>query len=426
MSAFEHWIRITPVATISTAVLYTTCVYLLIARRQRDWLLGLFAPAIPSTRAYSGALDGYRGLAAAMVAFSHYVYWCYPVFWASKDCYPYLISYGGNKAVAIFVILSGFLIYRSVRKLRTAGDVADYARRRFLRIYPLYLVSVIAVCATGQLTCKLRTVLPEALMFRVFGYPSFANPVSWSLYVEIAFYVFLPVFVLATGRWVVWASVGAFATLAIADPAGPREMYLWKFFFLGIVASELSDRLTARLSWTVAREVIGVALVLLGLGTLYYDLGGKDADWVSRITRIPHNLAENTIGLGLGFALVLIGTMCSVIVSRVAGAGPLRFLGTISFSVFLIHPFYILANFPQLRFAAVGGIQSIFEPIGVAPWWYGFFIFAPGLILWAAVSYLVIERPFLLMRPGKTTSTDDSATGHARQADLPTPSRIAA
>src|SRR3954470_3936676 len=109
MAALEHWCKVCPVATASTVAFYASVVLLLYGPYRR-WIGNLFAAPVPSSRAYSGALDAYRGLAASMVAFAHFVFWCYPVFWASKDVYPYLISYGGNKAVAVFVMLSGFLV----------------------------------------------------------------------------------------------------------------------------------------------------------------------------------------------------------------------------------------------------------------------------------------------------------------------------
>lgn len=423
MTTFEAWCRVCPVATASTALVYAAVLAVLVMPALRRRAGALFAPPVPSTRGYSGALDGYRGMAAAMVAFAHFVYWCYPVFWASKDVSPYLISYGGNKAVAVFVMLSGFLIYRSVRRIETAADLREYARRRFLRIYPLYLAAVVAVFAVGQLPAKPRTVLPEVFMLRALDFPTFGNPVAWSLYVEVCFYVFLPVFVIACGRWVAWTSAGMFVALAVSDPVGPREMYLWKFFFLGILASHLADGLGGLLARRWAREVVGVGLAAGGLWLLYYDLGGKDADWVSRLTNIPHNQAENTIGLGLGFGLVVVGTMLSAGVSRVAGVAPLRFLGTISYSVFLIHPFYILANFPELVFGKVGGQQPCFAAVGTAPWWYGFFVFGPGLLLWASASYLVFERPFLMLRPGARPAAAPPLAVHAPE---PVPHRAAA
>ena len=403
-AALEHWCRQFPVATVSTVAFYAS-VLLLVYGPYRRWVGNLFAPPTPSSRAYSGALDGYRGLAAWMVAFGHCIWWCYPVFWSAREISPYLLSNGGNKAVPIFVLLSGFLIYRSVRKIDSADDLRDYVRRRFLRIYPLYFAAVVAVFALGQLPTKPRTVFPEVFMLRAFGYPTFGNPPAWSLYVEVAFYVFLPIFVIAAGRKIVFAAIAAFVALAVGDPYGPREMYLWKFFFLGILTSHLADWLARVMTYRGVREVVGLAMVVGALKLLYYDLGGKDADWVSKYTKIPHNNAENTIGLGLGFGLLVAGTMLSGVWSRLAGVAPLRFLGTISYSIFLLHPFYILANFPQLEFAKVGQAQPFCAAIGPSPWWFPFIGFAPGMLLWAAASYAIIERPFLKMRPSGTKPT---------------------
>jgi len=386
------------VATISTVALYLAVAVVLLVPALRRRVAGLFVTPLPSTHAYSGALDSYRGLAAVMVAFAHIVFFCYPVFWASKDCYPYLISYGGNKAVPVFVMLSGFLIYRSVRKVETVADLKDYACRRFLRIYPLYFATTLAVFAVGQMTLKPRTLIPELFMFRTVGFPTFGNPPTWSLYVEVCFYVFLPVFVLTAGRRTGWASAIAFAALTAADSAGARETWLWKYFFLGILVSNLSDVLAMLRRWPAVREVVGAAVFAAGVGVLYYDLGGKDADWFSKVAHVPHNLAEYTLGLGFGFGLVVAGSMTSVVIARVVGIYPLRFLGTISYSIFLVHPFYILANFPLLKFSEVGRTQPFFEVIGVAPWWFGFFVFAPGLLIWSSATYLLIERPFLMMR----------------------------
>jgi peptidoglycan/LPS O-acetylase OafA/YrhL len=96
------------------------------------------------------------------------------------------------------------------------------------------------------------------------------------------------------------------------------------------------------------------------------------------------------------------------------GVWPLRVVGTISYSLFLIHPFYLLVNFPQLVFARVGGAQPFFEPNAVAPWWYGFFLFLPGMLLWSAISYIVIKRPFKRMRPKQARSRGGVAEGRTR------------
>jgi peptidoglycan/LPS O-acetylase OafA/YrhL len=405
MSVFQTYCRLAPVATISTLLFVGAVLLALVNRRYREWVTARLAPALPSTHAYSGALDSYRGIAASLVAIAHMVFWCYPVFWLSLHRLPYLISYGGNKAVPVFVMLSGFLIFRSVRKVASLQDLRDYARRRFLRIFPLYFVTALVGLAVGQVALSVPTVLAELFMLRSLSFPTFINPPAWSLYVEVCFYVALPLFVVATGRWVIWASVGAFFVLLLADPVGPRELHLWKFFCVGIVVSHLAELLAHLPKRRILREAVGFALVALGVALLYYDFHGHD--WFGDLGIVAKNSAGYTVGLACGFGLVMLGTLSSEVVSRAAGVWPLRVVGTISYSLFLIHPFYLLANFPQLVFAGVGQAQPFFEAYGMAPWWYGFFLFFPGLLLWSAVSYVVIERRFQMMRPRQPRLRED-------------------
>jgi peptidoglycan/LPS O-acetylase OafA/YrhL len=59
-----------------------------------------------------------------------------------------------NVGVAIFFLISGFLLYRPFIAHRTGGPeapaVRDYAKRRFLRIYPAYwLVLTVLVVVPG-------------------------------------------------------------------------------------------------------------------------------------------------------------------------------------------------------------------------------------------------------------------------------------
>jgi peptidoglycan/LPS O-acetylase OafA/YrhL len=405
MSQFLTYCRMTPVATASTLLFCGTGLLALVSRRFRQWVTARLAPPLPSTHAYSGALDSYRGIAAALVALAHMAFWCHPVFRASLMCFPYLISYGGNKAVPVFVMLSGFLIYRSVRKIASLQDLQDYARRRFLRIFPMYLVCALVGLAIGQVVLSTPTVLSELFMLRSLYFPTFVNPVTWSLYVEVCFYVALPVFVVATGRWTLAASVGAIFVLLFADPVGARELMLWKYFFVGIVVSHASDGLAHWMRWRLLREAVGIALFAAGAVLLYLDF--HEHDWFGNLAITARNPMPYTIGLACGFALVMLGTLSSRAVSGVAGVWPLRVVGTISYSLFLIHPFYFLANFPRMIFARVALPQAAFKSFPMAPWWYGFFLFFPGLLLWSAVSYIVFERPFQMMRPQRARSREE-------------------
>ena len=401
MSHFAHWCAMCPIATVSTLLFYGALLAVLFRKRPRDWVLARLAAPLPSTHAYSGALDAYRGYAAVLVAVGHTISFCYPVF-NNAGRSSHIIMNGGHQAVPVFVMLSGLLIFRSLKKLNGVQDLRDYVRRRFLRIYPLYLVTALAGIAVGQAGFKISSILSELFMLRSLNFPLIVNPPSWSLYVEVVFYTFLPLFVVATGQWNKWASAAAFTVLLFADPGSNRELMVWKYFFAGILTSHAADWLAARAMRPSVREAVGLGLFLLG--TLFMGLDVFGHDWFIDLKVIPdvgpgYRYSGYTIGLALGFSLTLLGTFSSALISKALGVWPLRVFGTISYSIYLVHPFYLLANFPQMDFHKVGAVQEFFAAYGTAPWWYGPFAFFPGLFLWSAVSYIVIERPFLLMRP---------------------------
>jgi peptidoglycan/LPS O-acetylase OafA/YrhL len=65
----------------------------------------------------------------------------------------------------------------------------------------------------------------------------------------------------------------------------------------------------------------------------------------------------------------------------------------VSYSLFIIHPFYILANFPQLGVLIGSTAKQALKGTAVMPWWYLPTIFLPGVFTWAIVSFLLLERP---------------------------------
>ena len=107
--------------------------------------------------------------------------------------------------VALFFLISGFLLYRPFVAARLRGEpmpfVGAYAWRRFLRIVPAYWV---ALTATALLLKP--EVFDHAVRFYAFGQVySFEHAlgglaVAWSLCVEVSFYVTLPLWAMAARR----------------------------------------------------------------------------------------------------------------------------------------------------------------------------------------------------------------------------------
>jgi peptidoglycan/LPS O-acetylase OafA/YrhL len=102
----------------------------------------------------------------------------------------------GAAGVSFFFVLSGFVLTWSARN----GDTAvRFWRRRFARIYPTYLVVLLAALAAAALAdhaMRADVVVPNLLLIQgwvpdpqvYFG----PNPVAWYLTCEVAFYAAFP------------------------------------------------------------------------------------------------------------------------------------------------------------------------------------------------------------------------------------------
>ena len=379
-----------PFAISSAAAFYALVVCALLLPKQREWLLVRLSPPMPSTGLHFGALDAFRGLAALFVATFHIYWWPQPAFDSAAEIFPFIRH--GQKAVPIFAALSGFLIYRSVRNYATAADLAQYATRRFLRIVPLYIVSVIALLVLGHFrgsTSLFKNLLAEIFMVRAIGFPNYVNPPVWSLYVEVLFYAVLPAFVVATRGWVVRASLASFVLLALIDVPGPQELALWKYFLAGIVASEMLDDLR-----DLKKPSLFTSCIFAGVVLLVADFCGMN--WFCRVAKDACG-TEFTTGLALAVMFLMVGSVGSSTANRLLSAAPLRLLGAISYSVFIWHSLIIVASFP-LRFDGKGGYQIV-APIAPMSLWAIPLVMIPAVLFWATISFVFIEKPFLAKRP---------------------------
>ena len=160
-------------------------------------------------------IEGLRGIAALAVLVHHVT-----IRLADSDKIGHpLAQIGGwlTHGLTLFFVLSGFLLFRpfatAIVEGRPLPSIRNYARNRFLRIYPAYLVILLLVglvfgaaytegaphhgVAIGYLTDPLKlaanvlllqSYLPETMVTGI-------GP-SWSLGAEVAFYVVLPLLAL--------------------------------------------------------------------------------------------------------------------------------------------------------------------------------------------------------------------------------------
>ncbi len=377
-------------------------------------------PAAASERAFP-ALDGVRIIAATAVVLNHV---------ASKTGTSYNPGTGASAlghldvGVAVFFVLSGFLLFRPFPLAATRGRAAPgagaYLWRRALRILPAYWLTVAAAffflpdnANTGAGTLLRYLTLAQIYDDEGSAYGSaYGLDHMWSLCVEVAFYAVLPL--LAAG--LVWLSRGrsgrpwptmlALGALAIAGPLYLYAAAVWP------VDYPTTIWLPAFAGWFTG----GMALALLTVAdpawrpvraarALGSNLGlcwaGAAALYAVACTPIsgPHfyvaltpgeAVARNLLYMGVGVLFVLplvLGQERGGRARRALASPAARFLGEISYGVFLVHfpllwGLYSWLDIPVLT----GGLI----PVTVLIW--------GSSVTIAAGIYLLVERPLSRFR----------------------------
>jgi peptidoglycan/LPS O-acetylase OafA/YrhL len=205
------------------------------------------------------ALDGLRGLAVGVVLLSHLANAGLPVL-------PGLsLSGTGKSGVYLFFVLSAFLLTRLLVQRPTAewwrgATWADYALRRVLRIWPLYLVVLLssaALTAAGLAPWWPYPMDAVALLRHLTLQEG--TSVLWSIPVEFHYYLWLPLVAVALagaqragGGWLAGMLVASASVAAMQlwppEASAVNDVRLGPYlvlFFAGGLAAVLSLRLGA-------------------------------------------------------------------------------------------------------------------------------------------------------------------------------------
>jgi peptidoglycan/LPS O-acetylase OafA/YrhL len=208
------------------------------------------ATAVPR----SGGIDALRVLAAGMVLIYH----------SQRFIDIPLVSNAGREGVILFFVISAYVLYRPM--VDAGPDLGRYALRRFTRIYPAYVVALFG--------CAVLLGQPLTPDYFVFGQridltePS-VLPASWTLQVEVAFYLLLP-FVANLIRPIRWrgpllivVAAYLYVMVALIAPAavktGPWQFAWFAWVFPLGMAAALVKRPT---TWMLP---VGIAVLVVGL-----------------------------------------------------------------------------------------------------------------------------------------------------------------
>lgn len=351
------------------------------------------------------ALDGLRAVAVSLVLLQHYL-----------GEWPLVRRVGpGGLGVGLFFVLSGFLITRILLDLREhvaagaqtlGGGLRAFYARRFLRIVPLYYAVLLAAAALDvppvRRTFAWHAAYLSNLYFARRG--AWDGPVTpfWSLAIEEQFYLLWPLVILCVPpRWLLRAVVAVLALCPLARLAYLRVLDTGPFA-VGMLPFGCTDQLVwgALLGccWhdpdaldLVRRRVraagwwVGAPLVLL-FPWLGPAAPGSAAETLTLMLQL-------TAGGVCFFAVVdAVARGVPGPVGRVLEARAPRYLGKISYGVYVQHTFVRTLAFGLGALPGLAGLGRWLRGVERhEAWWFPFA--TATVIATASLSWYLLEKP---------------------------------
>lgn len=296
----------------------------------------------------------------------------------------------GHHGVDVFFVVSGFLMARAVVAGERPVAYGRFVRKRFLRIYPAFLGTLVLATALRclafgwpfqPLDFALNLVFANALPgSSVLAY----NFVTWSLGYEFAFYLVVPLLGVLAG--LVGARLAGLAFLLLAFALVPGEVFRALALFAGALLGCFRDAALQRAARRIPLLLVGPAYLMLG----------------------PLKGLELLSYRSFYFAFLAVAPL--LFVRLVYGGGnlvrllewrPVRALGTLSYSFYLLHTLCLAAAFHW----ALAPLRPV-VPLAVLLPSYLALSLALSL-LGSLASYRLFEQPYFARadRPSTTASS---------------------
>jgi exopolysaccharide production protein ExoZ len=360
-------------------------------------------------------MEGLRGFAVFLVFFVHYCALVKP--WIASSPALQSLAKGlhdiGGTGVDLFFVLSGYLIYGSL--IAREQRFFKFMSRRVERIYPAFAAVLLVYLALSFLfpqENKIPVPWPQGLVYvvqNVLLLPGIVPiepiiTVAWSLSYEMFYYLAIPLLIALLGlrtrriRWriALFLGLGWGFALVCAFTGGPIKLVM---FIAGIILYEVMR------SPLVPTPASGASLAALALGLACMLAPVEGPAWLA-------------VQEGVLFAAFFL--LCLTCfraphdwLPRAFAWTPLRWLGNMSYSYYLVHGLALKGSFLALSRAL--------PPETVGAW--VFWPLLPAMFAWtllpSAGLFVLVERPLSLAprrthRPGRSPAPAPAVRAAAR------------
>lgn len=356
------------------------------------------AVASQVSAAFYPALDGLRALAMLAVLVSHY----FPERSAILRAFHW-----GRFGVLLFFVLSGFLITGLLLRGRDAvasgeatrgGVFRSFMARRMLRIAPIYYLVVVIGWAVGYGPIAdhvgWHLTYTGNIAMTYFGAKLAQATHLWSLCVEEQFYLLWPLVVLYVARRrLAWVAAALVLFSFGYEGAGTLRGHSFEETHLVLQGCMDALGLGALLAIAMHKdagvgrsaETFSFYCALIGAPLFFFAQGFRFQVGLAATEQLAYRLPGD-IGMALiSTSLVFLATQKGPSVVRgVLELPPVRFMGRISYGIYLYHLFLI----------AIGRELALRYGIAVPPRGLSMFLLYSAIsILVATLSWYAIEAP---------------------------------
>lgn len=371
------------------------------------------------------AVEGLRAVAALLVLITHVAYWTGYV----NSGFMGGVASRGDLGVAVFFVLSGFLLTKpwldAAFSGRSSPSIRRYAVHRAARLLPAYYLALAAVLVTAGLTDPIDdtdpsvdagSVVAHGLLAQGYVGPLFSTfSQTWSLTTEVTFYLLLPVLAgLAAGAVRRHGPRGGLVRVALSCAA----VVAIGLIVTGLAGAEVlpeSDKVALSALGHSAWFATGVAVACL-----------TSADRADQ-PPVPHHPAIQLIRSSPNLLMATAGILLLVAITPIAGPRGFAEVPTanavvkellyalIAATALLAtlsrdeHGFFRVLATPAMRFLGRISYGIFLWHLVVIQWWYSWSdwrIFAghfwtvlvialAGSVFVATLSYLFLERPLM-------------------------------
>jgi peptidoglycan/LPS O-acetylase OafA/YrhL len=375
-----------------------------------------------------GVLDGMRGVAVLLVLWYH----IWEISWLPA---PFMwlqwIPETGFIGVPLFFFLSGFVITFPFVRAQVAGERlptwGHFAWRRFIKIVPSYVLSIVIAYAIGYAALERAGAAPwqeivtHLLFIHTWWQSTYGsiNGVLWTLAIEVEFYLVFPLIWWCFSRraiatfggmiaiamlWRIHAAQCCFhheMPLLVENLPGYLDIFACGMFSAWIFARFGHGLRKPRIS--PAMPIIAIAgVVLCSLLLIGMYQQRMLPQWETGLQIYTRSL------YGVGFGAVAIGSLAAPRFWEVLLANaPLRFMAFISYNLYLYHQM-VARIMVRLHVPPYLGKDPHADPVWQVR--YTILAFIVTIVQAAIVTYLV-ERPLLRLPQPRLLSP---ARGHSQ------------